>query len=74
MRSIYPGFPFTDFFFPIVTQPLIDNSAFSVAMVAGGFSVFRFKAVPGTDALVRATGTAGSAMPPAITLSVIRTK
>jgi hypothetical protein len=74
MRSIYPGFGDPTFFFPIVTQPMADNAPFSVAMVAGGFSVFRFKAVAGTDALVRATGSAGSAMPPAITLSVIRTK
>jgi hypothetical protein len=73
MRSIYPGFKDPTFFFPIDTHPLSDNAAFSTALVAGGFTVYRFKAVPGTDAFVRATGSAGSAMPPAITLAVIRT-
>jgi hypothetical protein len=74
MRSIYPGFNDPTLIFPIATTPLSDNASFATALVAGGFSVYRFKAVPGTDAFVRATGSAGSPMPPAITLSVIRTK
>jgi hypothetical protein len=53
---------------------LSDNTGFAIALIAGGFSGYRFAAIPGTDAFVRATGSGGSSLPPAIMLSVIRTK
>ena len=74
MRSIYLGFNDPTFTYSIVTKPLSDNVALSASLVAGGFSVYRFKGHTGTDALVGATGSGGSTMPSALMLSVIRRK
>lgn len=74
MRSIYPGFNDPTFFFPLVGHKLTDNTASAITLAGGGFAVYRFRALPGTDAFIRATGSAGSQMPPAITLSIIRTQ
>ena len=74
MRSIYPGFGDPTFTWPLVTRSLSDNARLATSMVAGGFSVYRFQALPGTQALVRATGPSGGIMPGSVTLSVIRTK
>lgn len=74
MRSIYPGFGQLAFTFPLEPRSLADNAPLASALVAGGFTVFRFDGLPGTQALVRATGPSGTAMPAGITLSVVRTK
>lgn len=77
MRSIYPGFCSSspcDFKFPLAPVSLNDNVVVSTSVVAGGFSVYRFKSINGAESFVRVTGASGGVMPPTITTSIVRTK
>jgi hypothetical protein len=74
MRTIYAGIDSPGFTWPLTVTALSDNQPVAAGILAGGFTVYRFTAQPGTDSFVRVTGTSGIAMPVAMTMSVIRTK
>jgi hypothetical protein len=77
MRGIYPGLRHADqspFEWPLQGTTLANGSVNSATLSAGGFAVYRFGGVEGADSFIRVTGTAASALPSAITVSVIRTR
>jgi hypothetical protein len=53
---------------------LKDAQTKSQPIQSGGFQVYRFRGLSGTDSFIRVTGAAGSAMPPNVTITVIRTQ
>lgn len=71
-RSISAGL--RDFAWPLVTVGLKETEINPATIRAGGFKVFRFTGLSSVDAYIRVTGTAGSALPAGITVSVVRTQ
>lgn len=77
MRSMYPRVtqlfgltpPFT---WPLPGTALADADTKAGTIQAGAFQVYRFRALAGADAFIRVTGTAGSALPSGIKISVVR--
>lgn len=75
MRSIYPGLQgYPQFDYPLTASFLSNAQPLAASISSGGFKLYRFKALTGSDGFVRATGSSGSALSSTITLSVIRTK
>lgn len=80
MRSMYPrlsqiyGLNPAEFFFPLTGIGLKDAISKSVSLAAGGFEVYRFRGLTGTDSFIRVTGAAGGALPPNVTISIVRTQ
>ncbi|MEO5567562.1 MAG: hypothetical protein ABIR92_03675 [Gemmatimonadaceae bacterium] len=75
MRSIYPGLQgYPQFDYPLTASFLSNGQPLPASISAGGFKLYRFRTLTASDGLVRATGSSGSALPPTISLSVIRTK
>jgi hypothetical protein len=80
MRSMYPRittiYQLTpgSFNWPLNGVGLTDLNTKSSTLVSGGFQVYRFHGLSGTDSFIRVTGPAGSALSPNVTISVIRTQ
>ena len=79
MRSMYPrlaqiyGLNPATFYFPLTGVGLKDAETKTASLTAGGFQVYRFRGLSGTDSFIRVTGPSGSALPANITISVVRT-
>jgi hypothetical protein len=75
-RSLYPRLNqlFSSFqnAWPIPGTAMTDAEIKSGSMTAGGFEVFLFRGLSGADSFVSVTGSAGSALPAGITISVVR--
>jgi hypothetical protein len=77
LRAMYAGLQHGDgtpFVWPLTGTPLANGTKSTVTMISGGFKVYRFTGLEDADSFVRATGTSGGALPPTITISVIRTR
>lgn len=75
MRSIYQAFTsYPTFNYPLVSNKLVDNIAKASTLNAGGFGVYRFKGLVGSDSFIRVTGPSASAMPAGVTMAIIRTR
>jgi hypothetical protein len=79
MRSMYPRLttiyqlPAGSFDWPLNGIGLKDNQPKSVTLTAGGFQIFRFRGLTGSDSFIRVTGAAGAALPSNVTISMVRT-
>jgi hypothetical protein len=79
MRSIYPRVneiisPPMPFVWPLVGTGLHDTQSRTTTLQAGGFKVYRFTGLAGTDSFIRVKGSGGATLPPNITISVVRTQ
>ncbi|HET9425069.1 MAG TPA: hypothetical protein VFO55_06825 [Gemmatimonadaceae bacterium] len=75
MRSVYPGLQgYPAYNYPLAATPLVNAQIGTASISAGGFKLYRFTGLSGTDSFVRVTGATGSALPSSVTISVVRTK
>jgi hypothetical protein len=75
MRSMYPFVNQVfgvNWDFPVEGVPLEDAVTKAGTLQAGGFQVYRFSGLTGTDSYIRVTGPTGTALPAGITISVVR--
>jgi hypothetical protein len=79
MRSMYPRLTqiyqiSPPLLFPLTGIALKDAETKSITLISGGFQVYRFRGLSGTDSFIRVTGPSGTALPTNITISVVRTQ
>jgi hypothetical protein len=76
-RSLYPRvsqITGQNFVWPLPGSGLKDATTKSASLQAGGFQVYRFRGITGTDSFIRVTGASGAALPTGVTISVVRTQ
>jgi hypothetical protein len=79
MRSMYPriaqiyGINPATFYYPLVGVGLKDAVTRSATLTSGGFEVYRFHGLTGSDSFIRVTGPSGGTLPANVTVSVVRT-
>jgi hypothetical protein len=76
-RSLYPRvsqISGQNFVWPLTGIALKDAETKSATLQAGGFQVYRFRGISGTDSFIRVTGASGAALPAGVTISVVRTQ
>jgi hypothetical protein len=72
-RSIFPAFSSSAGVFPLRTQHLVDRTATSLSLAAGGSAYLRFSVAPASEAAVRITS-GGGAPPTSLAISLVRTR